>query len=75
MVSSKRIPTKHVLSHDALRNPIGWAIATGLAVIAAILRMIGLGHPKELIFDETYYVKDAYSLCSVSQASAGCEPG
>ncbi|PMD05196.1 dolichyl-phosphate-mannose--protein mannosyltransferase [Brevibacterium paucivorans] len=62
MVSSKRIPTKHVLSHDALRNPIGWATATGLAVIAAILRMIGLGHPKELIFDETYYVKDAYSL-------------
>ena len=40
----------------------GW-IATGIVgVIAALLRLIGLNHPKTLMFDEIYYVKDAYSL-------------
>jgi len=40
----------------------GW-IATGVVgVIAALLRLIGLGHPKTLMFDEIYYVKDAYAL-------------
>lgn len=35
----------------------------GLAtLLGAILRLIGLKHPAELIFDETYYVKDAWSL-------------
>lgn len=57
MDSSSRVQTR-----QALRDPIGWVVAGGLTVIAAVLRMIGLGHPRELIFDETYYVKDAYSL-------------
>jgi len=40
----------------------GW-IATGVVgVIATLLRLIGLGHPKTLMFDEIYYVKDAYAL-------------
>ena len=40
----------------------GW-LATGVVgVIAALLRLIGLGHPKTLMFDEIYYVKDAYAL-------------
>ena len=40
----------------------GW-LATGVVgVIAALLRLIGLNHPKTLMFDEIYYVKDAYSL-------------
>jgi dolichyl-phosphate-mannose--protein O-mannosyl transferase len=31
-------------------------------VIAAVLRLYDLAYPKSLVFDETYYVKDAYSL-------------
>jgi dolichyl-phosphate-mannose--protein O-mannosyl transferase len=31
-------------------------------VLAAPLRLVHLGFPHKLIFDETYYVKDAYSL-------------
>ena len=53
-------PVDHVLPR-AVRIR-GW-IATGVVgVIAALLRLIGLGHPKTLMFDEIYYVKDAYTL-------------
>jgi dolichyl-phosphate-mannose--protein O-mannosyl transferase len=31
-------------------------------IVATLLRLVGLGHPHELVFDETYYVKDAYTL-------------
>src|SRR5690606_12363918 len=37
------------------------APATVLAV-AAPTRHIGLEHPQQIVFDETYYVKDAYTL-------------
>lgn len=30
--------------------------------LAALLRLINLNYPGELVFDETYYVKDAFSL-------------
>lgn len=41
---------------------LGWIIAGLITIAAAMLRFWHLGHPQELIFDETYYVKDAYSL-------------
>lgn len=40
----------------------GWLIAAVLTLAAGLLRFWNLAHPHELIFDETYYVKDAYSL-------------
>ena len=39
-----------------------WAVTGVVGIIAALLRLIGLGHPKTLMFDEIYYVKDAYTL-------------
>lgn len=41
---------------------IGWLIAAILTLAAGLLRFWDLGDPHELIFDETYYVKDAYAL-------------
>lgn len=41
---------------------IGWLLAVGLTLAAGLLRFWNLANPNELIFDETYYVKDAYSL-------------
>ncbi|MCX6502051.1 MAG: phospholipid carrier-dependent glycosyltransferase [Microbacterium sp.] len=32
-----------------------------VTLLAGVLRLIGLGHPGTLIFDETYYVKDAWT--------------
>ena len=34
----------------------------GILVLTSLTRLWNLGYPKKLVFDETYYVKDAYSL-------------
>ncbi|EWS80531.1 membrane protein [Brachybacterium phenoliresistens] len=39
-----------------------WAAALALFALALVLRLWGLGSIHELIFDETYYVKDGYTL-------------
>ena len=40
----------------------GWIATTVTGVLAALMRFIGLSHPHSLMFDEIYYVKDAYAL-------------
>jgi dolichyl-phosphate-mannose--protein O-mannosyl transferase len=37
-------------------------LTTCLVVLAGLLRFVNLGNPKDIVFDETYYVKDAWSL-------------
>jgi dolichyl-phosphate-mannose--protein O-mannosyl transferase len=39
-----------------------WGGPLGVAFLAAVLRLWHLGRPGNLLFDETYYAKDAYSL-------------
>ncbi len=39
-------------------------------VLAAVLRIYDLAYPNTLVFDETYYVKDAYSLLQNGHESA-----
>lgn len=41
---------------------LAWAGAMALFGLALVLRLWGLGAIDELIFDETYYVKDGYTL-------------
>ncbi|WP_270410711.1 dolichyl-phosphate-mannose--protein mannosyltransferase [Microbacterium maritypicum] len=50
-----------------LRDPdwgraIRWLAPLVITAIAALLRLINVAHPHQLAFDETYYVKDAWSL-------------
>nr|WP_084957058.1 phospholipid carrier-dependent glycosyltransferase [Thermoactinospora rubra] len=40
----------------------GWLGPVFVAVLGGVLRFIDLGHPRAVVFDETYYAKDAYSL-------------
>ncbi|WP_448760312.1 dolichyl-phosphate-mannose--protein mannosyltransferase [Actinomyces oricola] len=40
----------------------GWIVTAVAGLIAALTRFWGLSHPHTLVFDEIYYVKDAYSL-------------
>ncbi len=40
----------------------GWAAALAVTLLAGFLRLWTLGTPNELLFDETYYAKDAWSL-------------
>jgi dolichyl-phosphate-mannose--protein O-mannosyl transferase len=53
---------------DLLRVPpmtdrlLGWLVTIAVTAFAFVLRVAHLGRPNALIFDETYYAKDAYSL-------------
>ena len=40
----------------------GWLVAAAVTALAALLRLPALGRPHRLVFDETYYVKDAWTL-------------
>jgi len=49
---------------------IRWGAPALVVVIAALTRLVGLGHPKELVFDETFYVKDAWTLFNLGYESS-----
>lgn len=40
----------------------GWLAPLCIVVLAGIMRFWNLGFPNAIVFDETYYAKDAYSL-------------
>jgi dolichyl-phosphate-mannose--protein O-mannosyl transferase len=40
----------------------GWICSLLVTAIAFVIRFVHLGTPNKLVFDETYYAKDAYSL-------------
>lgn len=40
----------------------GWVVTLVIGAIAFAIRLVNLGYPKGLVFDETYYAKDAYTL-------------
>jgi dolichyl-phosphate-mannose-protein mannosyltransferase len=39
-----------------------WLVPALTAAVGGVLRFVRLDAPRSLVFDETYYVKDAYSL-------------
>lgn len=41
---------------------VAWLVALGITAFAFILRIVFLGRPEGMVFDEIYYAKDAYSL-------------
>lgn len=51
-----------------LRHPmpsdtaVSWVVTLTLVLVALGLRLWGLSHPAKLVFDETYYPKDAWSM-------------
>lgn len=49
------------------RSKLAWFGYFTVVALAAVLRFWNLANPAKLVFDETYYVKDAYTL---SQAGA-----
>jgi len=49
---------------------VGWAGPLAVGVVAAIIRLVHLSRPDRLIFDETYYAKDALSLLRFGHARA-----
>ncbi|GAA2715147.1 MULTISPECIES: phospholipid carrier-dependent glycosyltransferase [Streptomyces] len=45
-----------------LAASMGWAGPLAVALFAGLIRFWNLGSPKAVIFDETYYAKDAWAL-------------
>jgi dolichyl-phosphate-mannose--protein O-mannosyl transferase len=66
-----------LLALDATRRArvLGWVLPLAVTVFGGILRFVRLGVPHALVFDETYYVKDGYSmLVRGYEADWGKEP-
>lgn len=53
------------MSRPAARRAWQWGAPAAVVAVAAATRLVGLGHPGELVFDETYYVKDAVTLMNL----------
>lgn len=47
-----------------------WLAPLLVTLLAGILRLANLGHPHALVFDETYYVKDAWSQWNLGYPGA-----
>ncbi|MEU2422218.1 phospholipid carrier-dependent glycosyltransferase [Streptomyces sp. NPDC007851] len=47
---------------DRLARATGWLGPLLVALLAGVLRFWRLGQPRALVFDETYYAKDAWAL-------------
>jgi dolichyl-phosphate-mannose-protein mannosyltransferase len=46
-----------------LEDPVvSWTASIAVMLLAFAMRLVRLGQPRELAFDETYYAKDAWSL-------------
>lgn len=60
---------RRVLDDATLLGRWEWLTAVLVTMLAAVLRLWNLGHPHTLVFDETYYVKDAWSQWMLGFAS------
>lgn len=59
---SDRVLALSVTAHDRLW---GWLGPLLVALVAGVARFVNLGTPSTLVFDETYYVKGAYTLLTL----------
>lgn len=68
-------PEPAAATRETLRERLGlphpdpawwaWVVAGVMGLLAGVLRLVNLGRPPSLVFDETYYVKHAYSYLLV----------
>ncbi|WP_440709792.1 dolichyl-phosphate-mannose--protein mannosyltransferase [Herbiconiux sp. YIM B11900] len=50
-----------IMSTPARERLWRWGGPIAVTLLAAVLRLVNLGHPHSLVFDETFYVKDAWT--------------
>jgi dolichyl-phosphate-mannose--protein O-mannosyl transferase len=53
---------RRLMRRDELRGLWSWGGPLIVLLVAGFVRLWNLSYPHELVFDETYYVKDAWSL-------------
>ncbi|MEO8094344.1 MAG: glycosyltransferase family 39 protein [Pseudolysinimonas sp.] len=61
---------QNLMTRPGARLAWTWGAPLLVMVIAILTRLIGLGNPHELVFDETYYVKDAFTLSHLGYESS-----
>jgi len=59
-----------IVNRPKLRRLIDAYGAWAVIALAAVLRLWQLGYPAKLVFDETYYVKDAWTLWNTGSEKA-----
>ena len=59
-----------LMSTEPRRRAWRWGVPAVVILIAAVARLWNLGHPGVLVFDETFYVKDAWSLWNLGYSSS-----
>lgn len=57
----------------ARRRAFTWGVPALVALIAGFTRLFNLGHPASLVFDETFYVKDSWSLWNLGYSATWTE--
>ena len=65
MADGRVVPSARRRMVPALRHNdrfTGWAATIAVTLLAGFLRLWKLSTPREFVFDETYYAKDAWSL-------------
>lgn len=58
-----------LMSTEPRRRAWRWGVPIAVTLVAAITRLWNLGHPRVLVFDETFYVKDAWSLWNLGYSA------
>ena len=54
--------TNQLVDTPTKQHLLSWGLTLFVTAIAALVRWPRLGIPNDVVFDETYYVKDAYAL-------------
>jgi len=62
-----RLRDDYPLRHD---NRLSWFVTIALALLAFGIRFPGLANPAKIVFDETYYAKEAWSVLHFGYARA-----
>ncbi len=60
---------RRLAAHPQLARRMTWIAPLAVTLLAAVLRMFNLAHPHAIVFDETYYVKDAWSQWNLGYAA------
>ncbi|SDY51353.1 Dolichyl-phosphate-mannose-protein mannosyltransferase [Tessaracoccus flavus] len=57
------LTTLHALDDGRLRDrTVGWVVTIAITLMAFALRVWNVGYPAKILFDETYYAKEAWGI-------------
>jgi len=60
---------QRLMSTPVRRRLYNWGAPAIVLIVASVARLFDLGSPHSLVFDETFYVKDAWSLWNLGYSS------